>query len=380
MHALAVTSSAGLGDFPKSRRVLIDMLWDSLLGHHQQFQWFGTALAQNRLGSSFLFVGPHGIGKRTFARLLAQSLLCRCAPSDQLQPCGVCEDCAQVRASTHPDLIEIAKPKEKSEMPLELLIGSNEKRMREGLCYEISLRPFSGRRKIAIIDDADTLNDEGANALLKTLEEPPENSLLMLIATSLQRQLPTIRSRCQTVLFRSLHHTELTKIILKQQLVSTPEDAALLAAASEGSVLEARQLSDPQLMEFKELLLDELTKRPIDFLELSKACSNQADSAGKEARLKRERLKWIFRFSGNFYRNMVFMQIDEPVYRLQCSQLDSQLISAASRALRQWSSGPNGAMACWRVCLQAIDQVDRNANQATLLQAWSAKLAQLSEC
>ena len=69
--------------------------------------------------------------------------------------------------------------------------------MREGLCHDISLKPYSGRRKVAVIDDADYLNQEGANALLKTLEEPPPKSLLILIGTSEQRQLPTIRSRCR---------------------------------------------------------------------------------------------------------------------------------------------------------------------------------------
>ena len=76
--------------------------------------------------------------------------------------------------------------------------------MREGLCHDIALKPFRGGRKIAIIDDADYLNQEGANCLLKTLEEPPEKSVIILIGTSQQRQLPTIRSRCQIVRFAPL--------------------------------------------------------------------------------------------------------------------------------------------------------------------------------
>lgn len=357
------------------------MGWEQLIGHQKQLQWFQAALARNRLCSTFLFVGPDGIGKRTFARLLAQNLLCRNSPVDRLSACGVCEDCVQVRASTHPDLIEVFKPREKSEMPLELLIGTAEKRLREGLCYDISLRPHSGRRKVAIVDDADTLNEEGANALLKTLEEPPEDSLLILVGTSLQRQLPTIRSRCQTILFRSLTTPELTELILRNQLASNEEDAKLLALASEGSISQAVQLSDAELVEFRTKLFDELSKRPIDFMEVSKLCSAQADSAGKEGRLKRERMNRIFRFAAELYRSLVLLQAGESGYREQFQQsADRQLVLAATQSLRQWPTGLNGALSCWQTCLTAIDQVDRNVNQTTLLQAWSAKISEQSGC
>ena len=90
------------------------MQWTDLVGHQQQRDWFSAALSRGRLASSFLFVGPEGVGKRTFARLLAKSLLCRATSARQLDFCGGCEDCVQVDAHTHPDLIEIAKPPEKA--------------------------------------------------------------------------------------------------------------------------------------------------------------------------------------------------------------------------------------------------------------------------
>ena len=101
-----------------------------------------------------------------------------------LDACGHCPACLQAAAGSHPDLETVAKPPDKSFLPLELLIGDKEHRMREGLCYRLSLRPLLGGRKIAVIDDADYLNAEGANSLLKTLEEPPPGSLLILIGTS----------------------------------------------------------------------------------------------------------------------------------------------------------------------------------------------------
>ena len=121
-----------------------------------------------------------------------------------LDPCETCPSCTMVLAGTHPDLDVVGKPADKAFLPLELFIGDREHRRQEGLCHNISLKPFMGGRKIAVIDDADFLNAEGANCLLKTLEEPPPQSVLILIGTSPAKQLPTIRSRCQLVRFRPL--------------------------------------------------------------------------------------------------------------------------------------------------------------------------------
>ena len=171
------------------------MSWQGIAGHDEIVARFRTMLARGRLASTFLFVGPAGVGKRTFATRLAAALLCQTQPPAALDPCGVCSSCLQVAAGTHPDLLRVSKPADKSFIPLELFIGPKEKRMQQGLCHDISLKPFMGGGRVAIIDDADYLNEEGANSLLKTLEEPPPQSVLILIGTSADRQLPTIRSR-----------------------------------------------------------------------------------------------------------------------------------------------------------------------------------------
>src|SRR5256885_12928292 len=180
------------------------MSWQSIRGHDRVVEKFRRGLAKGRLASTFLFVGPPGIGKRTFALKLAQALLCEKVVPEALAPCGECPSCRQVQSLNHPDIEIVTKPADNAFIPLEALIGDAEHRMRAGLCYNIALKPYSGRRKVAIIDDADYLNKEGANCLLKTLEEPPPQSVPILIGTSEQRQLPTIRSRCQIVRFQSL--------------------------------------------------------------------------------------------------------------------------------------------------------------------------------
>ena len=115
-------------------------------------------------------------------------------------------------AGTHPDLEIVSKPADKRDIPLAAFIGEDDRRMKEGLCHRIGLKPFMGGRKVAIIDDADFLNPEGANALLKTLEEPPPRSVLILIGTTADKQLPTIRSRSQIIRFRPLPEDSVARL------------------------------------------------------------------------------------------------------------------------------------------------------------------------
>jgi len=225
-----------------------------ILGHERILDRFRRNLQQGRLASTFLFVGPAGIGKRTTALHLAQCLLCESSPDDQLQACQVCPGCQQVAARSHPDLMLISKPEDKNFIPVEFFIGDRQHRMREGICHDISLKPFRGGRKIAIIDDADYLNQEGANCLLKTLEEPPERSMIILIGTSEQRQLPTIRSRCQIVRFTPLSSDRVAQL-LADRTELTSDQIQLVAERSRGSLGRALLLADTQTHEAQQALL-----------------------------------------------------------------------------------------------------------------------------
>ncbi|MCA9081573.1 MAG: hypothetical protein KDA58_13500, partial [Planctomycetaceae bacterium] len=171
------------------------MIWDRLKGHQTQVEMFRRAIDRQRLAHAYLLVGSHGIGKRLFVHLLAQCLFCDQHAEEELLACGRCSGCKQVLAGTHPDLLEVGCPKGKKELPIELLVGPPERRGREGLCHDLALRPMSASRRIALINDAELMNEASANALLKTLEEPPRDSLIFLTTPDTEPILPTIRSR-----------------------------------------------------------------------------------------------------------------------------------------------------------------------------------------
>ncbi len=348
------------------------MQWQDLIGHERQKEWFDRAMARGRLANTFLFLGPDGVGKRTFARLLAKSLLCHRSPQDELQPCGACEDCAQVEAHTHPDLIEVSKPADRATLPLEAIIGPEHARRSEGLCHDIGLRPYSGKRKVAIVDDADALAVEGANALLKTLEEPPPDSVLILLSVSLQKQLPTIRSRCQIVRFQPLQNEQLAQLILREGLSETPEHAMEIAHQSDGGLGMARTMADQQMSTFRASLLSRLSNSQLDFIDLAKSVSSLADAAGKEAAAKRQRIKLTLKMAADFYRELALQLEGGPKLK------DPLLQHSIEQRMTSWTGGVSACIDCWSRTLEAIAQVDRNANQTTLLEDWSVNLTSSS--
>ena len=329
------------------------MDWKSLLGHDRQRIWFQNAVTNQRLASTFLFVGPNAIGKRTFAKLLAQTLLCTSSNPSDFQPCGRCETCVQLHAGTHPDLIEIAKKPDRTALSIDQFIGDDEHRMREGLCYEIRMKPYSNRRKIAIIDDADTIGDEGANSLLKTLEEPPPGAVIILISTSLQRQLPTIRSRCQVVRFQPLSPDHLAKLALRNQLVSDPEQADKISKHAHGSLAEFSVYADEALRDFQQEMKTQLTYRPMDFVKFAKAVQGNMESVGTESQPRRERLKLLIDFAQQHFRDVMYVNLEK----------DPVLLDRTLRGIQR--------------CLEAKEHVDRMVAPAALIEAWAADIASI---
>ena len=273
----------------------------------------------------------------------------------------------QVAAGTHPDLEVVSKPPDKSAIPVALLIGDKEHRMHEGLCHKIALKPFLGGRKVAIIDDADDLNQEGANCLLKTLEEPPPRSVLILIGTSADRQLPTIRSRAQLVRFQPLAEEIVAQLLLERKIVSNPSEARRLAAHSGGSVRRAAELADSDLWTFRRDFLQAwLPNRLRACRWPSKSPSSSKPPARRPHRAARMRL--AAGFAVEFFRALV--------RRLNGSAdgADAELAALVARAESSGWSEP-AAVAAVERSLEALSQIDRNANQSILTESWLDDLA-----
>lgn len=327
----------------------------ALIGHQRQREWFRNAIRSGRLASTFLFVGPEGIGKRTFALQVAKTLLCERSNPAELDPCGECSACLQVAAGSHPDVLQVRKPDDRSYIPVELLIGPRDARMREGLCHDIRLRPMSGQHRVAILDDADVLNAEGANCLLKTLEEPPPRALIILIGTSLQRQLPTIRSRCQVVRFDPPPSDEAVRILrLHPAAAEVPETQIREALeAADGDLSRAATLLSGESRQFQQALQSALEEQPPNAVELARLVGGFVDAAGSDAPPRRQRMRQVSELASEHFRR-----------RLRSVAISGALTeqSVAEELYRLNRS------------LDMRSQIDRNANQATLIEAWADDL------
>jgi DNA polymerase-3 subunit delta' len=272
--------------------------WHSIRGHDRVVAELRRSLEQGRFPHALLFVGPQGIGKRTFARKLAQSLLCEARPAEALDPCEACPGCLQVKADTHPDFVQAARPEDKHELPIVVI---------RDLCDQFGLKPARGLRKVAILDDADDLNEESSNAFLKTLEEPPPGAVLILIGTSAEVQLQTIVSRCQVVRFDPLPADDVAALLLDQGVAPDPTDAARLAALGDGSLRRALDLADGALERFRRALIDELAAdHGFDPPALAHRVLDHVKQAGKESVDQRRRASLLIGELSRFFRGVLW--------------------------------------------------------------------------
>jgi len=275
-------------------------------------------------------------------------------------------------AGSHPDLLLVSKPADRNYIPLEFFIGDRDHRMREGLCHDISLKPFRGGRRVAVIDDADYLNQEGANCLLKTLEEPPPKSVIMLVGTSLQKQLSTIRSRCQIVRFAPLSDAVAAELLVSRGLVEDPREAERLAVLGQGSLSLALELADEDIREFRHVLFQRLSRPDRAWSDFSKTLTSFVEAAGKEAPPRRARMRQVFGFAVEFYRQR--MRSLSGVDAVGDDTLRKSILAAEE----SWPADGETAAEGLSRSLDALLQVNANANQTTLLECWLDDLTEIA--
>jgi DNA polymerase III subunit gamma/tau len=210
--------------------------FSEVIGQEHVTRTLQNAIEQGRTAHGYIFSGHRGIGKTTVARILAAALNCRSKDHPVAEPCGVCESCTEVRAGNSVDVIEIDAATNR---------GIDEIReLREAARY----RPARDRFKIYILDEAHQITDAAFNALLKTLEEPPDHIVFMLATTQPEDIPQTIRSRCQHFSFRAVKFddivAQLRNLLTKEKIEADDDALALLAEAGDGSMRDALSILD----------------------------------------------------------------------------------------------------------------------------------------
>ena len=176
------------------------MAFHDIIGQDKAINILVRTMQRGRIASSYLFAGEPGIGKKCTAVTLAKALNCLTSPGDA---CDECPSCRKIDSGIHPDFLLISP--ESGQIRVEEIRAIDEM---------LSLKAFEGRYKVVIVDDADTMNQYAANAFLKTLEEPPEESLIILVSSNPGRLPDTIRSRCSRINFTPLSSAACEKVLL----------------------------------------------------------------------------------------------------------------------------------------------------------------------
>jgi DNA polymerase-3 subunit gamma/tau len=213
--------------------------FDDLVGQPHVSRTLKNAVAQNRLAHAYLFVGPRGVGKTSTARILAKSLNCVKGPT--VTPCGECDNCREIAGGNSLDVIEIDGASNNS--------VDDVRQLRENVRYA----PAKGRYKIYLIDEVHMLSQAAFNALLKTLEEPPQHVKFIFATTEPQKVLPTILSRCQRFDLHRIPANLIAKhlqfIAGKEKITLEPAAAHAIARGAEGGLRDAESMLD-QLVAF----------------------------------------------------------------------------------------------------------------------------------
>ena len=201
-------------------------LYDKILGHENIIKQLKTAVKNDKVSNAYIFNGEDGCGKAMIARAFAEALLCEMHSGEG---CGQCHMCLQTASDNNPDIVWVKHEKPAS-------IGVDD--VREQLVDDIQIKPYNGGRKVYIIDEAEKMTTQAQNAILKTIEEPPEYGVIIFLTNNAQTFLPTIISRCVIFNLKPLRTDEIKTYLMREYKV--PEyQAKICAAYSQGRLGKA---------------------------------------------------------------------------------------------------------------------------------------------
>ncbi len=201
-----------------------------ILGHQREIAYLERVISTGKVGHAYIFEGEKDIGKQMLANAFAMTLECT---SDQERPCGVCLSCRQAADGNHPDIITV-----QHEKPLSISVDE----IRDQVVDDVQIRPYSGRYKIYIIPEAERMTPQAQNALLKTIEDPPEYVVLLLLTANEDALLETVRSRC-VMLHLEPVPDELVVGYLRNEVGVSEYQAQICATFAQGNVGKAVRLA-----------------------------------------------------------------------------------------------------------------------------------------
>lgn len=226
-----------------------------VVGHRDIIQYIKDAVGQNKVSHAYILNGQRGSGKKMLAKLFAMTLQCE---SGEAEPCGECRSCIQANNGNQPDIITV-----KHEKPASISVDD----VRTQINGDIMIKPYSSPYKVYIVPEADLMTVQAQNAILKTIEEPPEYAVIFLLTENADSLLPTIRSRCVMLKLRNIKD-KLVKKYLMEQMQVPDYQADLCAAFAQGNIGRAIMLAKSE--HFNEIKEDAIQlMKYIDEMELS---------------------------------------------------------------------------------------------------------------
>jgi DNA polymerase-3 subunit delta' len=323
--------------------------FSTIIGHRRIVSLLSRAIAHNRLPPSLLLAGPAGIGKRRVAMGVAATVNClqpRETPELERDACGECTSCRRIARGVHPDVILI-EPGDSGTIKIEQV---------RDVIDRAGYRPFEGRRRVVVIDEADALVAPAQNALLKTLEEPPSASVFILVSSMPDALLATVLSRCPKLRFGPLSPQEVADVLVRDHEYSE-SDARAAAVDADGSIGRALESEAADLTEAREAA-QRILEQAARTGDPSRLVDSVKDIVGKKgsSASEREQLAACLRVTASLLRDLGLLSVRADVAALANSDLQAQL-----QALSRSYDGDRATRA-YAAIDQALAALERNAS------------------
>jgi DNA polymerase-3 subunit delta' len=313
------------------------MPFRAVVGHRRVLTLLSRAVAHHTLPPALLLAGPTGVGKRLVASATAEALNCQAPrqgvsqdpaagePELTIDACGACDACRRIARGIHPDVIVI-EPGETGAIKIEQIRG----------CIDAAAyRPFEGRRRAVIVDDADAMMPAAQSALLKTLEEPPSATVFLLVSAMPDALLPTVRSRCPRLRFAQLAASDVAHVLVRDHEYSSAgaQAAAADADGSVGLALAAASVDLASARDTAKALLAQMARvtDPSRRLDAARALTPKGSTGGNRtaAQAERDQLALCLRSAAALLRDLAILATRSDARNLANPDLERELTPLA---------------------------------------------------